>query len=40
LVAADVHIHITYLATGLGEGRTVVIQTADMSRAHWLKSLI
>jgi len=40
LAAADVHIHITYLAEGGGEGRMVVIQMADMSRAHWLKSLV
>ncbi len=40
LAAADVHIHIDYLAAGAGEGRTVSIQAADMGRTHWLKSLI
>jgi len=40
LAAADVHIHIDYLAAGAGEGRTVTIQAADTNRAHWLKTLI
>jgi len=40
LAAADVHIHINYLAAGAGEGRTVVIQATDTGCADWLKSLI
>jgi len=40
LAAADVHIHIHYLASGAGDGRKVVIQAADTGRIDWLKSLI
>jgi len=40
LAAADVHIHINYLAAGAGEGRMVTIRATDTSRAHWLKELV